>query len=136
MVLIGIGLIHITYHQLSTIQQPVKWDPYEILEIPENAELSVIKRAYRKLTLLYHPDKNPDERAAATFINISKAYEALTDPKIRKIYEEYGNADGPEAVKVSIAFPTILMNKDFGIQILTVFFVILFIAIPSSFLIV
>ena len=51
---------------------------------------------FRKLILKYHPDKNRgDSQANAKFIIITKAYECLTDPKTRAIYEKYGNPDGP-----------------------------------------
>ena len=48
------------------------------------------------MILKYHPDKNKDDsQATAKFIIITKAYECLTDPKTRTIYEKYGNPDGP-----------------------------------------
>lgn len=56
------------------------FDPYEILEVEHDAPIERIKKAYRKLALLYHPDRNPDNpEASAKFIMISKAYECLTD---------------------------------------------------------
>ena len=53
---------------------------YEILEVPETAQLDDIKKSYRKLSMMYHPDKNknnPD--ATAKFQKISEAYETLGD---------------------------------------------------------
>ncbi len=56
------------------------FDPYEILEVDQNAPIEKIKKSYRKLALKYHPDRNPgDPEAQAKFIMISKAYECLTD---------------------------------------------------------
>ena len=54
------------------------FDPYQILGVDPTAEVSEIKRAYRKLSLLKHPDKNPDDPLALTeFIQIAKAYTVM-----------------------------------------------------------
>jgi DnaJ-class molecular chaperone len=65
---------------------------YKILEIDENAGADEIKRAYRKLSMLYHPDKNinnPD--ATAKFQKLSEAYETLGDPEKKKEYDMMRN---------------------------------------------
>ena len=62
-------------------------DYYEILGVPRNASEKDIKKAYRRLALKHHPDKNVnDPRAAEKFVEIAKAYEVLSDPKTRDIY--------------------------------------------------
>jgi len=65
---------------------------YALLEVPRNASSSDIKKAYRRLALKWHPDKNPDcqEDATVKFKEISEAYEVLSDDKKRKIYDKYG----------------------------------------------
>lgn len=65
---------------------------YDTLEVPKSASSSDIKKAYRKLALKWHPDKNPDQAEAATkkFKEISQAYEVLSDENKRKIYDQYG----------------------------------------------
>jgi len=66
-------------------------DYYAALGLARSADSAQIKRAYRKLALKYHPDKNPnDESAKAKFTDISAAYEVLSDEEKRKIYDRYG----------------------------------------------
>ena len=62
-------------------------DYYKILEVPPNADLFEIKKSFRKLAMLYHPDKNvEDEIASAHFMEVQEAYDVLTDPEKKEIY--------------------------------------------------
>ena len=65
---------------------------YKILDVSKDATAIDIKKAYRKLALKWHPDKNPDqkEEAEKKFKEISEAYEVLSDEKKRKLYDQYG----------------------------------------------
>ncbi|PPS00247.1 hypothetical protein GOBAR_AA20410 [Gossypium barbadense] len=64
---------------------------YDILQVPKGASDEQIKRAYRKLALKYHPDKNPgNEEASKRFADINNAYEVLSDSEKRGIYDRYG----------------------------------------------
>lgn len=69
-----------------------KRDYYKILGVEKNASKSEIKKAYRKLALKYHPDKNPTKSAEETFKEISEAYAVLYDDKKRTMYDQYGRA--------------------------------------------
>lgn len=66
-------------------------DYYRILGVSRNATQDEIKSAFRKLALKYHPDRNPgDKEAEAKFKEINEAYEVLSNPEKRKIYDSYG----------------------------------------------
>lgn len=66
-------------------------DYYEILEVSRSAAQEEIKKAFRRLALKYHPDKNPDDRdAEEKFKEIQRAYEVLSDPEKRQYYNQTG----------------------------------------------
>lgn len=70
-----------------------KRDYYEILGVPRDADLVVVKKAYRKLALQYHPDKNPgDKEAEEKFKEAAEAYEVLSDADKKARYDRYGHA--------------------------------------------
>lgn len=69
-----------------------KRDFYEILGVPRNASPEDIKKAYRKLALQYHPDRNPNNKEAEDkFKEAAEAYEALSDPTKRQRFDQYGH---------------------------------------------
>jgi len=66
-------------------------DYYKILGVSKNSSTEDIKKAYKKLALQYHPDKNPgNKEAEEKFKEINEAYEVLSDPEKRKRYDELG----------------------------------------------
>jgi molecular chaperone DnaJ len=72
-----------------------KRDYYDILGVPRNADEEDIKKAYRKLAMKHHPDRNQGDKAKASeekFKEAKEAYEMLTDPQKRAAYDQYGHA--------------------------------------------
>ena len=70
-----------------------KRDFYEILGVAKSASADEIKKAYRKLAVQYHPDKNPgDKKSEDKFKEAAEAYEALSDPAKRQKYDQFGHA--------------------------------------------
>jgi curved DNA-binding protein len=67
-------------------------DYYAVLGVPKDADQEAIKKAYRKLALKHHPDKNPgDKKAEDKFKEITEAYAVLSDPEKRKQYDQFGD---------------------------------------------
>ena len=75
----------------------MKKDYYKVLDVPKTATEADIKKAYRRLAMKYHPDRNPgDHEAEERFKEAKEAYEVLTDAQKRAAYDQYGHA-GVEA---------------------------------------
>ncbi|KAK7302835.1 hypothetical protein RJT34_13732 [Clitoria ternatea] len=77
---------------LSSRAGASRMEYYKILEFDKNGTDEDLKRAYRKLVMKWHPDKNPNSKKEAEikFKQISEAYEVLSDPQKRAIYDRYG----------------------------------------------
>ncbi|KAI3787127.1 hypothetical protein L1987_41357 [Smallanthus sonchifolius] len=74
----------------SFVPAPEKETLYDLLGISENGTLSEIKHAYKKMALKYHPDVSPPDRAeeyTVRFIRVQEAYETLSDPEARSMYD-------------------------------------------------
>ncbi len=68
-------------------------NPYEVLGVARDASDADIKKAYHKLVLKYHPDKNPgDKEAEEKFKEVNNAFDILRDPQKRAAYDRYGDA--------------------------------------------
>lgn len=115
------------------MQKLTTFDPIDILELEPTATADEIKASYRKLSLKWHPDKNPDNREEAEekFIMISKAYKTLTDSKAKANLEKFGNADGYQGTSVTIGLPSMLTKPENHLKILLLYF-LLFIMLPPA----
>lgn len=69
-----------------------KRDYYEALGVPRNVGQAEVKRAFRRLAMKYHPDRNQDDGAEEQFKEINEAYEVLSDPERRAVYDRFGHA--------------------------------------------
>merc|ERR1711962_1904960 len=81
---------HIVSHLIDVITMGK--DYYSILGVAKGASDDEIKKAYRKLALKYHPDKNQSPGAEEKFKEIGEAYDVLSDAKKKQIYDQYGEA--------------------------------------------
>ena len=95
---------------------------YALLGISREASEAEIKKAYRKLAMEYHPDRNPSPQAEAKFKEITEAYEVLRDPQKRAVYDRYGKAGLGGAAgaqgfhHVDLAEALNIFMRDFGVM--------------------
>jgi molecular chaperone DnaJ len=94
-----------------------KRDFYEILGVDRAADTEEIKKAYRKLALKFHPDRNPNDKSAEEkFKEVGQAYEILSDPQSRAAYDQYGHAAFDSRARASSGFhnPGDIFREVFG----------------------
>jgi translocation protein SEC63 len=123
---------YVLYQVVHTKIEEFLWDPYEILGVDSSVDQAGVRRAFRKLSLKYHPDKvteNKDE-AEKKFVDISKAYKVLTDEDARKTFEEFGHPDGKQSFALGIALPAWLVVKENSPFVLLAYALIFGIALP------
>ncbi|KAL1860871.1 secretory subunit [Paecilomyces lecythidis] len=117
---------------------PKIWDPYEILGISRSADERQISRHYKRLSLIYHPDKiRPDPAKNETieilnerFVELTKAYKALTDEEIRNNYLQYGHPDGKQSFSIGIALPKFIVTEGNGKYVLLAYGGLLGVLLP------
>lgn len=117
---------------------PKIWDPYDVLGVSRSASEKQIKSHYRRLSLTYHPDKaqvDPEKNVTLETINehwveMTKAFKALTDEEIRNNYIQFGHPDGKQSFSIGIALPKWLVEEGHGKYILMVYGVLLGILLP------
>ena len=93
------------------IQIAVSADFYKTLGVSSDASETEIKKAFRKLSLQYHPDKNPgNEKAAKQYVEVNRAYEVLSDAEKRQVYDLQGE-DGLQNMGQTDIFGNKLSKK-------------------------
>ncbi|KAM0799682.1 Sec63 Brl domain-containing protein, partial [Usnea florida] len=114
------------------------WDPYDILDISRSSSESQIKKRYRDLSRVYHPDKaviDQSKNQTAEDVNdywveVSKAFKALTDEEIRNNYIQYGHPDGKQSFSIGIALPKFIVTDGNGKYVLLVYGILLGVLLP------
>lgn len=123
-------LILLTYKVSQFDYEMSNFDPYEILGIPLGSSKSDVKKAYHKLSIVLHPDKETGDEKA--FVKLTKAYKALTDDEARKNWEKYGNPDGPGAMSFGIALPSWIVEKENSVWVLGLYALVFMVALPIA----
>ncbi|KAA6412315.1 MAG: translocation complex component (Npl1) [Lasallia pustulata] len=117
---------------------PKIWDPYNILDISRSANEREIKSRFRRLTIQYHPDKvrldesknQTIESANEYYVELTKAYKALTDEEVRNNYIQYGHPDGKQSFSIGIALPKFIVTEGNGKYVLIVYGLLLGVLLP------
>ncbi|KAJ8605435.1 hypothetical protein CTAYLR_003313 [Chrysophaeum taylorii] len=109
-----------------------RFDPFAILGVDTAADANAIRKAWRQKSLIYHPDKNPNNQTAEEmFLKVTDAYKALTDPVAIENLQKYGNINGHQALKVSFGLPTFLLDQKNHYAILVIYLFLLVVVIPG-----
>ncbi|KDN71356.1 putative DnaJ domain-containing protein [Colletotrichum sublineola] len=139
-VLLGLGvmagMVYLILHVKSVT--PKIWNPYDILGISDSADEKTIKKVYRQLSRRLHPDKvKPDPAKNETieslnnaYVEISKAYQALTDEEIRNNYIQYGHPDGKQSYSIGIALPQFMISDGNGKYVVLAYTLLLGVLLP------
>ncbi|KAL7626597.1 secretory subunit [Parahypoxylon ruwenzoriense] len=114
------------------------WNPYDILGISESASEKQIKSHFKKLGRTLHPDKaRPDpaknetvESMNAKWVELTKAYQALTDEEVRNNYIQYGHPDGKQSFSISIALPKFIVSEGNGKYVVLIYALLLGVLLP------
>ncbi|RDL40445.1 Chaperone J-domain-containing protein [Venustampulla echinocandica] len=117
---------------------PKIWNPYDILGISDSASEREIKSHYKRLSLRFHPDKiRPDPAKNQTleslndyFVELTKAYKALTDEEIRNNYIQFGHPDGKQSFSIGIALPKFIITEGNGKYVILVYAALLGVLLP------
>lgn len=139
-VVIGWAVMAFMIYLIITTQRTVAkiWNPYDILGISESATEKQIKSHYKRLSVKYHPDKvKPDPSKNQTiesmndlYVEMTKAYQALTDEEIRNNYIQYGHPDGKQSFSIGIALPKFIVSDGNGKYVVLVYALLLGVLLP------
>mmetsp|Transcript_4924 Transcript_4924/g.10208 ORF Transcript_4924/g.10208 Transcript_4924/m.10208 type:complete len:684 (+) Transcript_4924:439-2490(+) len=135
--LIVLGWLFLAFLVSMTGEQIAQFDPWEILGVEKGSNEKKIKKAYRKMSLLYHPDrqigKSVDEKAlSATMLEkVQNAHIILTDEEAYNNFMSTGSPDGSSSrMEVSVGLPSFLLDKKYQNVVLVVYLMALVIIIP------
>lgn len=111
---------------------------YDILGIPDNYNEKQIKSHYKRLSLKFHPDKiRPDPAKNETieslndkYVDLTKAYQALTDDDVRNNYIQYGHPDGKQGFSIGIALPRFIVSDGNGTYVILIYGLLLGVLLP------
>ncbi|TFK45466.1 DnaJ-domain-containing protein [Heliocybe sulcata] len=137
-VIVGWSVFAFLSYKVSNAKLESKvYDPFEILEISRSSTEKEIKSRYKKLSKLFHPDKvklavnQTMEQVESKFVELTKAYKALTDETIRKNWELYGHPDGRQEVSMGIALPAWIIEGKNTIWVLGTYGLVFGGALPA-----
>ncbi|GAA5860434.1 hypothetical protein JCM8547_000303 [Rhodosporidiobolus lusitaniae] len=138
-VLLALGWVAFAFvvQQASSIKgEGPQFDPFAILGVSSGSTEKQIKKHYRKLSLKYHPDKlqladnQTKEEADSHFVELTKAYKALTDEVSRHNYELYGHPDGKQEFSAGIALPSWIVEGKNTPWVMGAYALVLGVALP------
>ncbi|OCK78072.1 hypothetical protein K432DRAFT_427529 [Lepidopterella palustris CBS 459.81] len=117
---------------------PKIWDPYGVLGVSRSATEKQIKSHYRKLALTDHPDKRQEDLSRNItiesindhWVEITKAFKALTDEEIRNNFLQYGHPDGKQSFSIGIALPKWIVSEGHGKYVLLMYALMLGVLLP------
>merc|ERR1719244_1583933 len=131
LIFIGWIFFAMIIYQISLFDyEMANFDPYEILQVSIHAEKKTIKSQYKKLSLIYHPDKPTGNEKL--FMKLRKAYDALTDETARYNWEHYGNPDGPQAMQFGIGLPAWIVEEKNSVWVLGDYALVFMIGLPTA----
>merc|ERR1711935_970306 len=131
LILVGWCLMAYVIYQVSQFDyEMANFDPYEILGVTYNTPAKEIKKKYREMSLIYHPDKPTGNEKL--FMKLTKAYDALTDETAKYNWEHYGNPDGPQAMVFGIGLPSWIVEEKNAIYVLGLYTLVFMVGLPSA----
>ncbi|GAA6043119.1 hypothetical protein JCM8097_004326, partial [Rhodosporidiobolus ruineniae] len=101
--------------RIGSDEKPLETEYYDLLGLPVTCTAEEVKKAYRRLAIKYHPDKNPDDPTAADkFKEVAVAYTTLSDPQLRRQYNEFGRSTKDGGTAEEMVDPEAIFSTLFG----------------------
>jgi translocation protein SEC63 len=131
-------ILYLGYVIANRQQVAISWDPYQILGVSESATEKEIKKHFKRMSIRFHPDKvklavnQSLEDVQNQFVEITKAYKALTDEDIRNNFLEFGHPDGRQDTAIGIALPSWMVEGSNSLLVLAVYCLVLLVGLPLA----